>query len=85
MEEQQLGPIERIQAILSEADKTAMCIGFAVVAEWLEADGQRTVSLLHTDQALWHLHGLLQFALDNHVYCGAGFVADEGEYEIEED
>lgn len=61
------GPIERIQAILGEFDPEALVVGFVIVTEWLETDGQRALSVMHTPSSAWNLHGMLTYARDQHL------------------
>lgn len=82
--QQNLGPIERIQAILAELDPSSMSLGFAVVAEWLEEDGSRSMSLLHTDMSAWHMYGLMTYARESHV-SGCDFDIEYVDGEIDDD
>lgn len=63
----ELGPVEQIQSILADLDPSSMVLGFVVVTEWLEDDGTRTMSVIHTDQPPWHLYGVLTYARDSHI------------------
>ena len=59
---QEIDPLKTIQDAISTLDTEALCVGFASVIEWLEADGTTTLSVLHTPMPPWHLHGLLHYA-----------------------
>lgn len=69
-----LDPIVTIQNTLASLDTSALVAGFATIAEWIEEDGTRTLSILHTEMPPWHLHGLLTYARDQHqAYDQVGF------------
>lgn len=60
-------PVRQIENALAELDPSSLVVGFATVVEWLEEDGSRSMSLVKTPMAPWHLHGLLTYARDHHA------------------
>lgn len=58
-----LNPIAHLHTAIQECvDDGSMCVGYALVAEWIEADGTQCVSVMHTPMPPWHLDGLLSYA-----------------------
>lgn len=58
--------ITTVQNALASLDPDSLCAGFAAIIEWIEPDGQPSMSVVHTQMAPWHLSGLLEFAKDYH-------------------
>lgn len=55
-------PLALVQDALARGvDDGSLCVGFAVVAEWLEQDGTSTISVMNSPMPPWHLYGLLTF------------------------
>lgn len=66
-EAQPADPMQILQNAISQvADADSFCAGFAVVCEWLEGDGSRSLQVFHTPMPPWHLQGLLSYAQDAH-------------------
>lgn len=61
-EQAPLGPIQQIENTLADMDPSAMVVGFATVVDWLEQDGSRQMTVLHTTMPAWQLFGMLTFA-----------------------
>lgn len=59
-----LDPEQTVQAAIGSTDPTAMCVGFVAVAEWLEADGTLSMSVINSEMSPWQMYGLLSFARD---------------------
>lgn len=63
---EQDGPVDPIaliqDALAQSVDDDSLCVGYACVAEWLEADGSNSISVVHTPMPPWHLDGLLSYA-----------------------
>lgn len=57
-------PATALQNTLSEIGGDALCVGYACVVEWVEPDGSRSVEVIHTDMAPWHLKGLMEWGID---------------------
>lgn len=62
----EVDPVQVIQNALSDMDPDSLCVGFATVVEWLEKDGSRSLSVLHTDMPPWQLYGLMTYGRDHH-------------------
>lgn len=74
-----------IQNLLAAADPSAMLVGFAIVADWLEEDGERTMMVRHTPMPSWQLDGMLRYAAEeciNDYESYVAYVIDDGEDEI---
>lgn len=70
-------------AIASVVDGGSLLTGYIVVAEWIEADGQPTMSVIHTPMTPWHFEGLMRYAKDIESSAGMvpilDFVGDDDE------
>lgn len=79
-----LGPIEAIQGLLGELDPKSMVVGFSCVVEWLEPDGARALSVLHTPMSPWQMYGLMTFGREHRCVeaeMGEVYILDEDEDE----
>lgn len=66
-------PLMVIQnAIASVVDDGSLLAGYIVIAEWIETDGQPTMSVVHTPMTPWHFEGLMRYAKD--IESSAGMV-----------
>lgn len=77
-------PIVLIQNVVASLDPSAMVVGVAVAVDWMEEDGSRTMSVIHTSMPPWQLYGLMTYARDHHCVDFAGGVSYELEDEDEE-
>lgn len=57
--------IDRLQHVVGESDPDAMAISIVTVVEWMDSDGEYSMSLVHTPMPPWHMKGLMTFALEN--------------------
>lgn len=77
-------PIVLIQNVVAELDPSALVVGLAVAVDWLEEDGSRSMTVMHTSMPPWQLHGLMTYARDHHCvdFTGAvGYFVDEDDDE----
>lgn len=55
-------PLALIQdAIIATVDDDSLLTGFVVIAEFIEADGRPTMTVVHTPMTPWHLDGLMGY------------------------
>jgi hypothetical protein len=80
----QVDPLAVLQnAIAQVADEGSLCTGFALVAEWIDADGSNSLQVFHSPMPVWHLHGLLSYAQETN--CGPLVAVHELEFDDEDD
>lgn len=72
-------PVVAIQEIVGSLDPSSMALSVVTVVEWLEEDGSRSMSVLHTPMAPWAYHGLMTYARDHHLATSHA-VAEVAEY-----
>lgn len=59
---QPVDPILHIQNAIAEAvDDGSLVTGFVVIAEFIEEDGEPSLSVITSPMTAWHLEGMLRY------------------------